>query len=162
FFYEYPLQRRCIDPERSKLAFKGPGGEVELVFGRDYFFPSTNDIVALEREGGAVYCGKGEREDFEKVQVKDRWALCLASDLSARRRARSAQTAGALGVIVVPDPAGADDSAAQTYARTTDHALNGLTEFRADEDPVFPQACLSLAAARRAAPALGLGAGLPE
>ncbi|MSR61074.1 MAG: M28 family peptidase [Planctomycetes bacterium] len=162
YFYEYPLQERRIDPERSSLTFEGAGGALALVFGRDYYFPSSADIRALDRSGALVYCGKGEREDFDKVPVKGRWALCLASDLSARRRSRYAEGAGALGVILIPDPNGSDDSAAKECARTTQYALKGLTSFHGDDDAPFPQVYLSLDAAKRSQALLGLGSGLPQ
>jgi len=162
FFYEYPLQQRRIDPARSSLSVKGPGGELALAFGRDYFFPTSGDIAALDVEGGAVWCGKGDREDFEGAAVKGRWALCQASDLPVRRRGRYAEGAGALGLIVLPDPAGSADPAAAECERTTDYALAGLTEWRAEREPIFPQVSLSLEAGRRLLAVLGAGPRLPR
>jgi hypothetical protein len=161
FFHEYPLQRRRIDPVRSSLSLSGPGGEVALVFGRDYFVPTSSDITALELEGAAVWCGRGERDDFEAADVKGRWALCLSTDVSPRRRGRYAASAGALGVLAVPDPAGSEDPAAKECERTTGYALAGLSDWRSDDDPVLPQVHLSLEAGRRLLAAAGLGAGLP-
>jgi hypothetical protein len=158
FFHEYPLHRhRRIDPERSVLSIEGPKGTLRLVFGRDYFVPTSDDIVALEREGGLVWCGKGERSDFDPARVAGRWALCLASDVSARRRARHAEGAGALGLVVLPDPAGGEDSAARDCARATEWALKGLSDMRAgtEAETVFPQVHLSLDAARRLLAAAG-------
>jgi peptidase M28-like protein len=167
FFHEYPLQQRRIDPARSSLAVlrapKDPGQApevaLELVFGKDYFFPSSSDIAVLEREGPVAWCGKGERDDF--AAARGRWAVCLASDTSARRRARYAEGAGALGVITLPDPAGTADPAAADCQKTTKWALDGLNERSSDRDGFLPQACLSLDAGRRLLAACGVAAGLP-
>jgi len=162
FFHEYPLQQRRIDPARSRLSVAGPGGELALVFGRDYFFPTSSDIAALDVEGAAVWCGKGEREDLEKAELGGRWALCQASELPVRRRGRYAEGAGALGLIVLPDPAGSADPASAECERTTAYALAGLSEWQAGSSAVFPQVCLSLDAARRLLAVVGVGAGLPR
>jgi hypothetical protein len=161
YFFEYPRFQRRIDPARTKLTVTGASGALELVYGTDYYFPSSRDIASLEREGSLVWCGAGEREDFEKAKAKDRWALCLASELSARRRQRYAESAGVLGIVVVPDPAGSADPAAETCKRTTEYAASGLIDSRPDSDPIFPQTFLSLAATRRLFTALGAGPGLP-
>jgi hypothetical protein len=168
YFYEYPLQRRRIDVERTHLVFQEPktaaaaGPEpskeewhpkelARFVFGQDYYFPSSRDIAALERQGPATFCGKGEREDFERVDVKGRWAVCLASELSTRRRARYAQGAGAVGLLVLPDPAGSADPAAKECARTTEYALEGLSDITPgnDSSEFLPQISFGLAGARR-------------
>lgn len=162
FFHEYPLQQRRVDPARSSLTVQGPGGEHGFVFARDYFFPSSGDIAALEREGSLVWCGRGEREDFEKFDAKGRWAVCEVSDLPFRRRARYAEGAGAVGLIVLPDPAGSADPAAEECERTTGYALAGLSDWRADHDPVFPQVHLSLEAARRFLSVAGIEGRLPR
>ncbi len=162
FFHEYPLQQRRIDPARSSLSVRGPRGELTLAFGQDYFFPTSSDIATLEREGPPVWCGRGEREDFEQAEVKGRWALCQVSDLPVRRRARYAEGAGALGLIVLPDPTGSEDLAAQECERTTGYALAGLSDWRAERDPVFPQVHLSLDAARRFLAVAGIETGWPR
>ena len=162
YFHEYPLQQRRIDPARSKLSVRGPRGELTLAFGRDYFFPSSGDIAALEREGTPVWCGRGEGADFEKAGTKGHWALCQVSDLPVRRRARNAESAGAVGLIVLPDPAGTADPAAKECERTTGYALAGLSDWRAEREPVFPQVYLSLEATRRFLAVAGVEAGLPR
>ena len=175
YFYEYPLKQRRIDAERTRLHAEGPGGALELVFGRDYFFPTSDDVAALERSGTAVWCGLGERKDFESAAVRGRWALCLASSVAVRRRARYAEEAGALGLVVLPDPAGSADPAEKECARVTEYAARGLSDFSTDPAPaepepelVLPQACLSLDAALRLLAVAGIraadgaGASLPR
>jgi hypothetical protein len=123
-----------------------------------------SDIVSLERAGKVVYCGKGERADFEVAAVGGRFALCLASDMSARQRVRNAERAGALGLLLLPDPAGTADPAPESCKRTTEYALAGVPSFRSDaahEKDTLGQAYLTLAAGRRLCAAAGLGAGLP-
>jgi len=161
YFYEYPLQMRRIDPAGTRLEIEGSGGALHLVYGKDYYFPTSSDIVSLEREGGLVFCGTGEREDFEKAAVDGAWAVCQASDLSPRRRQRYAEGAGALGLIVLPDPQGKEDPAAKECERTTSWALAGLPS-RSEPEGTFPQVYLSLATARKLVATLGVGPGLPR
>jgi hypothetical protein len=161
FFHEYPLMQRRIDPARSRLELAGTGAPVVLGFARDWFVPTGDDVVNLDRAGGVVYCGIGERDDFARAPVAGKWALCVASDLQSRRRARYAEGAKALGLIVVPDPAGSADPAAKECARATQYALAGLSSLRDRDELALPQAHLSLAAARRLLASAGIAA-LPE
>jgi len=168
WFHEYPMHVRKIDEARTSLVFSGVGDDWRLVFGRDYFFPSSSDIVSLEREAAIVFCGRGEKADFEAVQVADKFALCVVSDMPARRRMRNAEKAGALGLILIPAPDGDANPAPAECQRTTEYALKGVPSFRpgaASEDPeALGQVFLTLDAARqlceragnaRALPALG-------
>ncbi len=153
FFHEYALRSRRIDPERSQLSVRGARGSRDFRFGRDYFLRSSSDVTALDIEGPLVFCGAGEREDFEAAELEGRWALCLASELSARRRARYAEDAGAVGLVVVPDPAGSEDPLPGECARATEIALRGSVsrggESSAERsERVYPQVFLTLEAAR--------------
>ena len=145
------IRIRRIDVERSSLAFEGPGGSARLAFGKDYFLGSSRDVAELTVEGEVVYAGAGEKEDFEKAQVQGRWTLCHESDLSDRRRARNAESAGALGLIVVPDPKTSDDPFPAQKRNPTQLALEGIVSFdseksRGGDEPVFPQVFLTRAA----------------
>ena len=173
FLYEYPLRSRRIDPEKSRLTVKGPGGERDFVFARDYFVPSSGDLVAHELEGPLVWCGDGESKDFDGVTLVRKtgeeeersWAVCRFSDLSARRRARNAESAGAAGLIVIADPEDTDDPAKAECARTTEYALRGLTGYSPprDEKPprVLPQVLLTREASQALLATLGVER-LPE
>jgi hypothetical protein len=168
FFHEYPLLQRRIDPALSRLELRRPdaerapaadgsdGAPVVLEFARDYFVPTGDDVTALDRAGGVVYCGKGERADFERASLAGKWALCVASDLQARRRARYAQGAQALGLILVPDPLGRADPAEKECARATQYALAGMSSLAPRDDELLPQVHLSLPAARRLLASAGL------
>ena len=153
WFHEYPLTVRKIDEAATSLVFAGAPGELRLAFGRDYFFPSSSDIISLEHEGAVVFCGKGERADFDAIQAAGKFALCVVSDMPARRRMRYAETEGALGLILIPDPTKDEDPAPAECKRTTEYALKGLPSFRpgaAHEDAdAIGQVYLSLDAARR-------------
>ena len=148
FFHEYPLHSRRIDVERSFLSFEGPGGTARLVFGRDYLLGSSRDVAELTVQGEVVFAGEGEKEDFEAAKVSGRWTLCAESDLSDRRRVRNAESAGALGLIVVPDPKKSDDPFPAQKKNPTQLALEGIVSFepspsRKDDEPVFPQVFLT-------------------
>jgi hypothetical protein len=175
WFFEYPLNQRRIDPAGTRLTFLRPRKEGEApdaeretllacVLGEDYFLPTSSDIVTLERAGGLVYCGKGERADFDAVDARGKYAVCLTSDMPSRRRARYAEGDGALGVLLIPDPAGEADPAAAECKRTMDFAWNGMPAFRPDaagEEPDVGQLFLSLAATRRLLETAGLPRALP-
>lgn len=156
YFHEYARYQRRIDPARTHLSLRYPEGELRLAFGADYFFPSSDDIVALDQSAELVWCGNGAKADFAGAEVEGRVAVCRAAGSSTRQRARYAREAGARGLLVLPDLAGADDPAAEECRRTTQYAQRGLLMSPPKEDEIFPQAFLALAAARRFAAAAGL------
>lgn len=169
YFHEYPLLQRRIDPAGTNLAFALPGTPpnepvLTLAFGSDYFFPSSSDIATLQRTGTLLYCGKGERADFDAVDARGKFALCVVSDMPSRRRARYAENDGALGVVLIPDPAGELDRAAEECRNTTEHALKGVPAFRPDAAGDLPdvgQLYLTLDATRRLFAAAGKPPVLP-
>jgi hypothetical protein len=157
YFHEYTLARRAIDPLRSRLHVEGPGGAADLAFGTDYFLASTSDLATLSCEGPVVVAGGGDRKEFDGLAVQGAWALCRSSDMPARRRARYAESAGAVGVIVLP---GADEDPARDHARTTEVALHGMASPMMGNEAerardTFPQIFLSPAAGRRVLALLG-------
>ncbi|HEX6886430.1 MAG TPA: M28 family peptidase [Planctomycetota bacterium] len=160
YFHEYARYQRRIDPARTHLTLRDPEGELRLAFGTDYFFPTSDDIVALDVAGELVWCGNGAKGDLSRPEVRGRIAVCLASG-SARQRARYAREAGARGLVVLPDLAGTEDPAAEECRRTTEYARRGLLMAAPREDEIFPQAFLTLAAARRFAAAAGLASPAP-
>ena len=175
YFHEYPLNQRRIDPTGTRLTFTRPPADgkppaeplepvLSYVLGQDYHLPTSSDIVTLVRSGGLVYCGQGERTDFEAVDARGKYALCLTSDMPSRRRARYAENDGALGVLLIPDPAGEADPAAVECQRTMEFAWKGLPAFRPDaagEEPDVGQLFLSLAATRQLFETAGLARALP-
>jgi len=163
FFFEYPLRSRAIDPERSTLTVESAAATLTWRYGTDYFVTSSQDLVALDTRAEVVFCGGGDRKDLEGPAIKGRWVLCVAGDVPVRRRQRYAETAGAAGVILIPDPAGTDDPARAECQRTTDNALRGIVGLggeSGEERKALPQVFLTLAAGRDLLAALG-AKGLP-
>jgi hypothetical protein len=158
YFHEYARYQRRIDAARTRLVLESPAAAAgaTFTFGADYHFPTSDDIAVLDLSGGLLWCGEGKRADLQRPEVKGRFAVCLAMRGASRQRARDAREAGALGLVLMPDPAGSEDPAPSECARTTGYAKKGLLLARADEDPLFPQAFLTLAAARRFATVVGL------
>jgi len=174
YFHEYHRYQRRIDPERTRLRLQEPAEPAEsedppllepppprvlaeFAYGTDYFFPSSDDLVALDQTGELVWCGGGAKADLARPEVAGRIVVCRATGSSSRQRARYAREGGARGLILLPDLGGEEDPAAEECRRTTAYALRGLLMGPPDEDEVFPQAFLTLAAARRFAAATGLG-----
>ncbi len=100
FFDRYFLATKRLGTASSLTLIDGEREE-ELVFGDDYLLPSTADLFSHELSAELVWCGDGEREDFEAASVEGRWAVCRDTGLSSMRRRRNAERAGAAGVIVL-------------------------------------------------------------
>jgi hypothetical protein len=127
----------------------GRGRELELAFARDYFPATSDDIARSSARAGRSGAARRARRTSSAPRCAGRWAVCLASDLSARRRARYAERRGALGLIVLPDRRGARirRPGVRAHDRVRARAADGP---RARREPVFPQVYLTLAAARAA------------
>ena len=122
----------------------------------DYYF---NPLGTTTRElaAGVVYCGLGTEEDFAAVDVRGRWAFCHDSELHWRRRERSAQAAGALGLLVLPGPAYTDDpypERFQHYLRRAFHGHPSAPSNARDAEGAFSQLFLVPSSACEIAPEL--------
>ncbi len=107
YFHVYELDGVRLDVEQSSCVLRDDEREVALEFGADWFV-STAGVTAVDLDGELVACGRGGREEFEDVELVDRWALVLDDGLdrqdmwSVFSRARRA---GAAGLVVTPGPA---------------------------------------------------------
>jgi hypothetical protein len=117
YFHTYPLAQTGIDAKASTLRAQNGERSVALALGADYFFASRDtDAFESVLETGAVWCGTGEDEDFDKAKPAGRWAVCFDRGERTTRIARAARSAGAGGLILVEAP-DAKESYASRYGR---------------------------------------------
>ena len=152
WFHEYPILLRRLDPDLSYVSLAKGDEEEVLTFGLDYFLASDRDLVDLEVEGELVYCGEGQKDDLKGLDLNGAWAVVEDSDLSANRRRRYVQGAGAAGLIVLTAPS--TTAFELRYGRTTELALKGRPFFVRDgrkdtAKEVFPQLFVARGASER-------------
>lgn len=159
YFHYYDLASRRIDPEVTQASFEGGAGEQSLALGEDYFFYAQG-LGELLAEGSVVYCGAGDKDEFEGLDLDGRWALCMDGTEHWRRRERAASAAGAIGVLVVPGAEYEDEPYPERFARHLARTRTGGVSWpseKSKERSVFPQTFLSSAAAREVFPELFVG-----
>ena len=104
YIFEYEMAMKAVDGAASKLSGKNGNGSVELELGRDYAF-SPSGLADYEISGeGAVFAGTGSKDDIEKLELDEHWAVCTSSDLSSRVVLGNLRKAGVVGVLVLPGP----------------------------------------------------------
>ena len=167
FFHTFPLASRRIDTTGVRAAFDAEGGEVELLFGRDFGLHPL-EVVGGEWSGPVADCGEGRGEELEAGDLRGKWALCREGASLRRTRQRRAERAGAVGRIVVrQDPEGSDAHFASWLERSA-RSLPRWPGERAEEggededgaDAEFPTVWLDRAAGERLLEAMrGAGEG---
>ncbi|MBF0105963.1 MAG: M28 family peptidase [Deltaproteobacteria bacterium] len=105
YLYPYQLRGFSLDIKRSTITLNLPGGRETLVYGKDYFYSSIGHIETAPVVGDVVFAGHGTEGEFKAIDVKGKWVVCLDSQVNPVTRRKNAKQQGALGVIVVPDPA---------------------------------------------------------
>jgi len=107
FLFEYPLAKKALD--LASLTADVQRGETSstLTYGTDYIFTDSFGVSELDQTGGVVFCGAGDRKDFDDAPLEGNWALCTYTDENVYRIRSRARKAGALGLILAPT-AGAD------------------------------------------------------
>ena len=100
----YPLSSFSLDRDATRFVARTTTGEVEFVFGKDYFLRGRRHFGAPAAVGELVSIGQGRTEDLEAVDVNGRWVLLRDRGRSLRRALRNAEQAGAVGAVAVPGP----------------------------------------------------------
>jgi hypothetical protein len=136
YFDRYVLGVRKLDLDASRLVVAQDGHEEVLGFGADYFLALSSDGVSLSAEGGVVYLGDGERDDFEAAgeAVVGRWALCRDTGRRAIQRRNRAKEHGAVGVLVTPGP----DYDKEPYPARHERTTNALARGQVTSGPGGP------------------------
>jgi len=151
YFAEYPVLLRKLDPDSSYVSLEGGGDELVLTFGLDYFLPSDRDLATFDVKGDLVFCGKGDKDELGDLDLSGHWAVVEDSDLSANRRRRNIQGAGAVGMLVLANESSASFEA--RFQRVNEMALRGRPSLprggRGETAEVWPQVFLSREASGR-------------
>ncbi|MDF1798533.1 MAG: M28 family peptidase [Planctomycetota bacterium] len=119
FLYEYPLAMKALDPASLSASVDGTAA---LAYGSDYTFTDSFGAAALTTDGGLVFCGTGERDDFDAEALPGSWAVCSYSDQNIYRLRSRARKAGAVGLVLVP---AADADLIADFAERDDAAFAG-------------------------------------
>jgi len=101
FLYSYPLEGRQLQRSSLDATLTLNGESQALNYGSDYVLAGRWAVADLESSGDIVYCGDGNKEDFDPAVVKGRWALCNYSGQSIWRIFSPARQAGAIGLLLV-------------------------------------------------------------
>ena len=104
FLYEYQLDYKRLDGDKTKLTFTNESGAAtSLRFGSDYYgYFSSGET--LDVQGGITFVGAESDEAFEGLDLAGKWALTIEDGSRWRQVRRRAEKAGALGVIRVMSP----------------------------------------------------------
>jgi hypothetical protein len=122
FLHRYPLDLRRLDAERSQLGLSGPRGARTLRPGAGYWLSSPFDLDELEVRGPIVWCGTGEEDELEGLELGGRWALVAGTEESARALRRRIQRAGAAGLLLCT---GSDPAQRERYAQSLERLRTG-------------------------------------
>ncbi|MEQ8765600.1 MAG: M28 family peptidase [Planctomycetota bacterium] len=134
YFFPYELERTGLDVDGTTVVVQDANGqEHTLRFGADFFF-NGRFVSESETTGGVVFCGRGDKSDFEAANVEDKWALCVESELNSRALLVNARQVGAAGIIVVPDPASDAEPYGVRYASWVEQAKRGRVSWPRNED----------------------------
>ncbi len=157
YLQPWSLEHLAVDPTRSRIDLEAADGRTRsLAFGEGYLF-SPWEVGDRTVEGGVVYCGTGTGGELDGLELSGRWSLCVDSKLHPNSRRNLVRRAGALGLLVVPDPeTGVLVHGAQLVGQAAD-ALRGRVQIEARADqppgsvgrfPTFHQAYLTASGAR--------------
>lgn len=104
YLYEWQINRVGFDASRCGAELVAGGRTIELTYDADYLFPGWPSLGTRDIAGDVVFGADLGKRVLEEIDVKGRWVLGnTGKGLSSRRR-RALEKAGALGVIVLPDP----------------------------------------------------------
>jgi hypothetical protein len=142
YFDHYTLTSVGLDPERSALDLERDGAKTVLVHGRDAFVSATELDVA-----GPLLCvGAGRPEDYDGLELAGSWALVVPSaEVPWWELGRAARAAGALGLVVLPDPDDEERGGRQS-SLSRRMRVEGMEE--RDRGPAFAQVRLTRSGAR--------------
>lgn len=102
FLYEYPLMQKALDRAALKADVTRGSNMIELAYGTDYVFTDSFGVAALDQSAEVVFCGTGDRKDFDSAALAGKWALCSYTDANVYRIRSRARKAGALGLLLAP------------------------------------------------------------
>ncbi|MEW6072169.1 MAG: M28 family peptidase [Planctomycetota bacterium] len=154
YLQTYPLFSRRLDPEGSRVTIQAGEARTALAFGADYYFSSGRSLFPLDLAAETIFGGSGGKEELAGVEVAGRWVVCRdGAGVSAARRRRVVEQAGAAGLIVLPDPAAAGDPFAARFGSVARAAVHGGVLYPAEKaverasTPGFPEIFLGRAGA---------------
>jgi hypothetical protein len=107
FLYEFPLAKKALDPASLTADITRDGTSTTLTYGVDYVFTDSFGTVAMDSVADTVFCGLGERKDFDEAVVAGNWAVVSYTDENVYRIRSRARKAGAVGLLLAPEE-GAD------------------------------------------------------
>lgn len=138
FLWEYDLEVVSLDGLASRIVVRDPAGEEQVLkYGRDYFF--FRDVDRVDFSGDTRFAGTAGADELEGVDLGGSWAVVRDSERPWREVRANCREAGALGVIVVPDPEKEGPSSWQENGRWAPRTTNGALRLAlAEREPIYP------------------------
>lgn len=144
---------RSSDATRSGA--RSTAGELEFVFGEDYFLRGRRQFGGPRAVGELVFVGQGRAEDLEGLDLTGRWVLVHDSGRSLRRPLRDVEEAGAIGAVALPGPEYDKRPYAERFGRITRGLATQTLSFPGEQEdaddgpPPFPVVYLAPEALER-------------
>ncbi len=145
FFHRYVLAEQRIDEAATAVDITRAGERQGLVFGKDYAF-SSRGVGELDLTAKVAYAGHGRAQELEDLSLEGAWALVVQDESEDWRERQDALRArGAVGILIVGDPAESEDPIGRRLAFSARRARGG--GLRVEEKSVlYPSMYLSRAA----------------
>lgn len=131
YLWEYELPTAAIDGAESRLVATRGERTLKLGLGTDYAFNSRY-LSDVDATGSSIVCvGTGTEEEFDKLELEGKWALCTSSDMDTRKISRYARSADAMGVLLLPGSGiGESEMMAQVEAYAAESTVGRLSRGR--------------------------------
>jgi hypothetical protein len=135
FLYEYPWAQQGLDVANTGATLELGGATQKLEWAKDYFL-RDGSYGKRSVSGGLVW--GGAFESFDSPQVTGAWVVIQPLErMPSRRDFQALETAGAVGVIVLPF-GDVEKQYAELAKRNESYRDNRLTSGRGKDEPRFP------------------------
>jgi len=164
FLYEYFLQEKRVDREKTFAEIVGADETIALTLGTDYSF-SSRGLKYQERFAPLVYCGEGTEEDLAELDLEGKLALVtIPSEGPWFRAYRRVQKANAIGMVWVGAADATDEPFGSQWEGWNKSLDNGRPGWPATPgaEPGFTTLTLANARASQLFALAGFAEGRPE
>ncbi len=164
YLYEYYLQEKRIDREKTTAQLVGSDRTIDLEMGTDYSF-SNRGLQYQERSAPLVFCGGGSAEEMAELNLKGKIALVSVPEgANWFRTYRRVDKAGALELVWIGVEGATKEPFGDSWAEWSKAMEGGRPGWPADpsDEPKFTTLALSNARATELFEMAGFGDARPE